>query len=285
MKRNVLGRGLNALIPDGLSGDDAIVSSIRIDAISPNKNQPRAKMNHDSLHELAASIREHGVVQPILVIRAEGGYQIVAGERRWRAAQVAGLKTIPAIIREFTESQLLEVALIENLQREDLNPIDEASAYQKLMELFGFSQETVAKKVGKERSSIANALRLLRLPGIIRELLAERRISVGHAKTLLSLGTEALQHKVVEQILNQNLSVRQSEELVRKVLENKQPVEKISSPADPNRLAAEDKLRRHLGSKVSIRQTGQGGRIEIEFYSEDDLHRIYTLILGKEACS
>jgi len=280
MKRKVLGRGLNALIPENLEELDGGIANIETHLISPNQHQPRTRMDEAALAELAASIRAHGVVQPIVVIRSGGGYQLVAGERRWRAAQMAGLKEIPAVVRDFSESQMLEIALIENIQREDLNPIEEARAYQKLMDHFGLLQEEVAKRVGKERSSIANALRLLRLPGLIQELIAERRLSPGHAKALLTLNAEELQLKAAEDILHQNLSVRQTEELARRLLE-RSPAPASAPPEDPNTEAAEGRLRRQLGTKVRIRRAGAGGRIEIDFYSEEDLHRIYSLIMSE----
>lgn len=279
MKRNVLGRGLNALIPEGLSESNNTVATIDISLISPNRHQPRLKIDDKTLTELTASIREHGVVQPVIVTRSGHSYQLVAGERRWRAARLAGLKTIPALVREFTESQLLEIALIENLQREDLNPIDEAVAYQKLMDSFDMSQEEVAKKVGKDRSSVSNSLRLLRLPTIIRDLLSERQLSVGHAKALLTLSSEASQIEAAEQILHQNLSVRQTEELTRRLSETPVAPARPARQEDANTLAAEDRMRLQLGTKVRIKRSGSGGRIEIDFYSEEDLQRIFSLIV------
>lgn len=281
MKKRVLGRGLDVLIPELSKAKGESYSDIDIDLITPNSYQPRLRIKEEGLQELVASIREHGVVQPILVRRLGTGFQLVAGERRWRAAQMAGLTKIPAVVREIEDERMLELALIENIQREDLNPVEEAQAYQNLIEHLHLNQEQVAKRVGKERSSITNALRLLKLPESIQKFITEGKLTSGHAKALLSLESEAEQMRLAEKIIADGLSVREIEDLTRRP-SRKDNMRPPSPERDPNEVHAEDKLRLHLGTNVKIRRSGRGGRIEIDFYSQEDLQRIYSLIIGGE---
>lgn len=274
-----MGRGLSALLPaNSYQGDDFL--EIDIDRISPNAQQPRTTFREESLEELAQSIRANGVVQPILVRKNGLGYELVAGERRWRAAQRAGLHKIPAVVKDVPDEKLLELALIENIQREELNPIEEANAYQRLMQDFKLRQEDIARQVGKERSSIANMLRLLRLSPDVQQLVEDFRISMGHARAILSLEDETLQRQVAEDIIAKGLSVRETERIVRRLIDG--PPQQTAQPkeADPNLKAAETKLQRTLNTKVRITTGAKGGRIEIDYYSDEDLDRIYHQLMG-----
>lgn len=274
-----MGRGLSALLPaNSYQGDDFL--EIDIDRISPNAQQPRTTFRDESLEELAQSIRANGVVQPILVRKNGLGYELVAGERRWRAAQRAGLHKIPAVVKDIPDEKLLELALIENIQREELNPIEEANAYQRLMQDFKLRQEDIARQVGKERSSIANMLRLLRLSPDVQQLVEDSRISMGHARAILSLEDETLQRQVAENIIAKGLSVRETERIVRRLIDG--PPQPTAQPkeADPNLKAAETKLQRTLNTKVRITTGAKGGRIEIDYYSDEDLDRIYHQLMG-----
>jgi len=282
MTRKALGRGLSALLSDKpLEGEE--LREIDIDLIEPNPEQPRSVFSEEKLDELAQSIKENGLVQPILVRHISNGrYQIVAGERRWRASQRAGLQKIVAVIRSVEDDKLLELALIENIQRQELSPIEEAQAYQRLIVSLGLTQEEVAKRVGKDRSSIANYLRLLKLPEGIQRLLESETISMGHARALLSIGTEDGQSKLASEIAEKKLSVRETERLVQKLVSRKK--EKDFSTAkqnDANIRAAELKLKRYLGTQVKIKLNGGNGKIEIDFGSANELDRIYSLILHK----
>lgn len=279
MTRKALGRGLSALLPaNSYQGDDFL--EIDIDRISPNAQQPRTTFREESLEELAQSIRANGVVQPILVRKHGLGYELVAGERRWRAAQRAGLHKIPAVVKDVPDEKLLELALIENIQREELNPIEEANAYQRLMQDFKLRQEDIARQVGKERSSIANMLRLLRLSPDVQQLVEDSRLSMGHARAILSLEDETLQRQVAEDIIAKGLSVRETERIVRRLIDG--PPQPTAQPkeADPNLKAAETKLQRTLNTKVRITTGAKGGRIEIDYYSDEDLDRIYHQLMG-----
>ncbi len=274
-----MGRGLSALLPaNSYQGDDFL--EIDIDRISPNAQQPRTTFREESLEELAQSIRANGVVQPILVRKHGLGYELVAGERRWRAAQRAGLHKIPAVVKDVPDEKLLELALIENIQREELNPIEEANAYQRLIQDFKLRQEDIARQVGKERSSIANMLRLLRLSPDVQQLVEDSRISMGHARAILSLEDETLQRQVAEDIIAKGLSVRETERIVRRLIDG--PPQPTAQPkeADPNLKAAETKLQRTLNTKVRITTGAKGGRIEIDYYSDEDLDRIYHQLMG-----
>ncbi|HET7697491.1 MAG TPA: ParB/RepB/Spo0J family partition protein [Vicinamibacterales bacterium] len=292
-KRPALGRGLSALIPDTpaaapAAGDRSL--EIDIDLLRPNKFQPRTHMDDERIEDLARSIRANGIIQPIVVRRSPAGgggqpldtgvpYEIVAGERRWRAAQRAGLLKVPVVVREMPEDRLLAVALIENIQREDLNPIEEAVAYRRLSDEFHLTQEQIADAVGKDRSSIANYVRLLRLPQEVRASVSSNALSMGHARALLALADEAAQLRVARDVLSRNLSVRETEALVKKVSAPEAP--RPAKAVDVHTRAAEDKLRLALGTRVRINRKGKGGRIEIEFLSEDELQRIYERLTGE----
>lgn len=276
-QRRALGRGLETLIP---GAERSGVMQIRIEEIVPGTLQPRRSMNDAKLNELAASIRAHGVLLPILLRRDGGRFEVVAGERRLRAARIAGLDTVPALVKELSSHQALEVALVENLQREDLNPIEQAEAYLKLQDEFGLTQEEVARRVGRDRSSVANALRLLKLPKPIQTDLIDGVLSEGHARALLGLERPADQIGVRDETIRRGLSVRATEALVRRL---KQPDASRRRPTtnEPAILVAEDALRQALGTKVQISRKGKGGKIEVEFYSMDDLDRIYERICGR----
>src|SRR5574337_1196968 len=278
-QRRALGRGLEALIPGAdLSG----ARQVRIEEIAPGTLQPRRSMNASKLNELAASIKAHGVLLPILLRRDGWRLEVVAGERRLRAARMAGLDAVPALVKEFSSSQALEVALVENLQREDLNPIEQAEAYLRLQDEFGLSQEEVARRVGRDRSSVANALRLLKLPKQIQADLVEGALSEGHARALLGLERGADQIRARNEAIRRGLSVRATEALVRR-LKQVGSRERRPAASEPAILAAEDALRQALGTKVHIYKRGKGGTIEVEFYSTDDLDRIYERICGPNA--
>lgn len=280
MNRKALGRGLGAL----LSSDQSIdlgpePAEVDIDAVVPGPMQPRTHFDEGSLEGLADSIRTHGVVQPLLVRRQGDRFELIAGERRWRAARLAGLTKVPIVVKDVPDRDLLEIALIENIQRENLNPIEEAQAYQRLIETVGLTQEALAARVGRDRSYITNYLRLLKLPEDLQKLVIEGRLSTGHARTLLGLSHVDLQRKIARQVIDGALSVRATEHLVRKAVDGSPA--KTASAVDPNIRAAETKLRRALGTQVRIVQLrGEGqGKVEISFYSNQDLDRIYNLLL------
>jgi ParB family transcriptional regulator, chromosome partitioning protein len=274
-KRPALGRGLSALIPDAPVAPERTLD-VDIDLIRPNRFQPRTTMDDGRLEDLARSIRANGVIQPIVVRRADDGYEIIAGERRWRASQRAGLLKIPVVVREIPEDRLLAVALIENVQREDLNPIEEAHAYHQLAEEFHLTQEQIAESVGKDRSSIANYVRLLKLPHEVRESVASGGLSMGHARALAGIADEASLLRLARDVIAKQLSVRETEALIRKT--TAPPAEKTESPKDVHTRAAEEQLRFALGTRVRIVRKGKAGRIEVDFTSEDELQRIYELL-------
>jgi len=282
-KRPALGRGLSALIPDtpapAAPAQAERTLDVDSDLLRPNKFQPRTQMDDERIDDLARSIRANGIIQPILVRKVEQGYEIIAGERRWRAAQRAGLHRVPVVVRDIPEDRLLAVALIENVQREDLNPIEEAHAYRRLADEFHLTQEQIADAVGKDRSSIANIVRLLRLPQEVRGNVASNALSMGHARAILALADEAAQLRLARDVIARSLSVRETEALVKKAAapEEKKPQKKI----DVHTRAAEDKLRMSLGTRVRINRKGKGGRIEIEFVNEDELHRLYERLTGE----
>ena len=278
-----LGRGLGALIPQR-GGGHASAIEIAISRISPNPYQPRKRFNPEDLASLRASIAAHGVLQPILVSETATGYQLVAGERRLRAAQAAGLDRIPAVIRQLVDRDTLELALVENLQRADLDPIETADAYRQLINRFGFTQDDVATRVGKARSTVTNTLRLLDLAPEIQSAVADGRLSEGHGRALGGLPTE-LQTRVLDSVVGQELSVRQTEELVRRLREPKPTPEAAPSArqADPELERVEEELRRALGTKVSLARSRRGGRIVIEYYSDEDLNRLYERLTGGTA--
>ena len=280
MNRKALGRGLGALLGSDQTvsvGQDAL--EIDLDLIDPSPEQPRTRFDDGALERLAVSITEHGVVQPVLVRRRGNRYELIAGERRWRAAQKAGLSKIPVVVKEVADQDLLEIALTENVQREDLNPIEEAQAYQKLIEKVGLTQEALAARFGRDRSYITNYLRLLRLPDDVQRLVEEGRLSTGHARTVLGLPHPDQQRRVARHVIEKGLSVRATEALVKKSVEPRQEraAGKTPTSGDPNVRAAETKLRRALGTQVRILQgTYDGpGRIEIAFFNNQDLDRVY----------
>jgi len=280
-QRKALGRGLSALLgtPD-LETDP--LRDIDIDRILPNSHQPRKNFDEDSLNELANSIKEHGVVQPIVVRPLEDGFfQLIAGERRWRASQRAGLDRIPAVIRQAGEDAALELALIENLQREDLNPMEEAQAYERLIAEFGITQEEVARRVGKNRATIANMLRLLRLPVEVQQWLRENRLTTGHAKALLSLSDLDAILDSAKRIIQGNYSVRQAENLVSRYANRSSEQDHSNGSAfvDPNVKAAIHALEQALGTKVTVQESGGKGRIELHFYSFEEMNRLYEGLL------
>ncbi len=274
-KRPALGRGLSALIPDAPAAPAPSDRGLEvdIDLLRPNKFQPRTHMDDGRIEELSRSIRSNGVIQPIVVRKAGTGYEIVAGERRWRASQRAGLLKVPIVVRDIPDERLLAAALIENIQREDLNPIEEAHAYRRLADEFSLTQEQIAEAVGKDQSSIANYVRLLRLPDEIREYVAGGTLSMGHARALLSLPDHTAQLHTGRLIVERKLSVRETEALVKRTLDP--PPAKTEPVQDVHTRAAEEKLRFALGTRVRIARKGKGGRIEIEFGNENELNRIY----------
>jgi ParB family chromosome partitioning protein len=277
-----LGRGLGALIPRG--GGHASAVEILISRISPNPYQPRKRFSPEDLASLRASIAEHGVLQPILVSETATGYQLVAGERRLRAAQAAGLDRIPAVIRQLVDRDQLELALVENLQRADLDPIETADAYQQLIKRFGLSQDDVANRVGRARSTVANTIRLLELAPEVQGAIADGRLSEGHGRALGGLPAEH-QSRVLDSVVGQDLSVRQTEELVRRLREPK-PAPDEAAPVrktDPDLERVEEDLRRALGTKVSLARSRRGGRIVIEYYSDEELGRLYERLTGGTA--
>ncbi|MCI0576581.1 MAG: ParB/RepB/Spo0J family partition protein [Chloroflexi bacterium] len=286
-KKRGLGKGLGALIPGGddselPAGRDSGLQMAPVGAISPNPRQPRSHLDQAALAELADSIREHGVIQPLLVNRAAGGrYTLIAGERRWRAAQQAGLAEVPVLIKEATPQAMLELALIENIQRADLNPLEEALAYRQLLDEFGLTQEEVARQVGKGRSTIANQVRLLDLPPNIQQALTDGEISGAHARSLLPLPTPEAQTAVMNSIIKQGLSVRQVEAIVKKMVEGEKPRPRPAHKPAVEVAALEAQFRQSLGTRVNVHKGPQGGRVIIYFYSDEELQAIYDAIVGE----
>jgi len=275
VQRRGLGKGLGALLTE-MEGTKTL-QEIPIASISPNPFQPRKRMDEAALRELAASFRQTGVLQPVLVRPQGDGYQLIAGERRWRAAQIAGLERIPAVVREATNAETLELALVENLLREDLNPMEEAEAYQRLLTEFQWSQEELAQRVGRDRSTVANALRLLRLPAPVQEDLREGRLTMGHARALLGISSAGDQMRLREQILAEGWSVRSTEHMIRRTRRG----QKRPSPGrQPEVSAIEERLQEVLGAKVRITGRPERGRIEIYYASGEELDEIYRKISG-----
>lgn len=279
VQRRALGKGLSALIP-GAEGAGASALEIPLAELESNPLQPRRRFEPTALEELAATIRTHGVLTPVVVRRAAHGYQVVAGERRVRAARLAGLTRIPAIVKEASNAQALEMALVENLQREDLNPLEAAEAYRRLVEDFGLTQEDVAGRLGRDRSSVANALRLLRLPRRLREDLAAGILSEGHARALLGLEKAADQLRARDLVVKRGLTVRATEALIRRLRRGTAGPGGRPRTGDPNLQALEDQLRVALGTKVRIVGNGKRGTLEISFFSDEDLTRLVELIAG-----
>lgn len=284
MNKRPLGRGLSALIStDSPQAGSDEIRDIETDLIRPGNQQPRTNFDPTKLEELAQSIRTSGIIQPLLVRPRGGLFELVAGERRWRAAQLAGLVRVPAIIREIADDNLLELALIENIQRQELTPIEEANAYKRLIDSLNLTQEQVAQRVGRDRSFISNYLRILKLPSEIQLLLESEKLSFGHARALLGLADLILQRRYAQKIVKHNWSVRETERRIKHASrDQQQPATQIPKQLDPNVRAAEAKLRRHLGTQVQIvpGKTGSAGRIEIEYYSALDLDRLYSLIIS-----
>ncbi|MGI9952440.1 ParB/RepB/Spo0J family partition protein [Moorellaceae bacterium AZ2] len=286
MAKRGLGRGLSALLPEKVeNGGD--IQHLSVDSIVAGRHQPRDDFDQEKLEELAASIRQHGVIQPVVVRPLGNGlYELVAGERRWRACRLAGIKDIPAVVRELSEREMAEVALIENLQREDLNPLEEARAYQSLITQYGLTQEEVAARVGKSRPVIANALRLLQLPLAVQEMLRRGEITAGHARGLLAVEDEDAQVELAARIAREKLSVRQVEELARKFqakgTKKREAFgkQRITGQGDWSLAEVEEVLEERLGTLVKVRRLPRGGRIEIYYYSEEELNRLVEELQG-----
>lgn len=285
MKRQALGKGLSSLIPEPVVKQDIGFVLLDLDRIQPNPYQPRSEFT--DLDRLAVSIRDNGLIQPV-VVRQEGNrYCLIAGERRWRAAQLAGVRQIPAVIRKVSDDRLLELALIENIQRKELNPVEEGRAYEVLLGSMKLSQAEIAKRVGRDRSSIANSLRILKLPDSVLGMVREGSLSAGHAKVIVAIPDAETQIKVANEVTRNILSVRETEKRVAAILkrgegQSRGPSTKSGSPVDPNVKAAESRLSRALATKVRIVKNGARGRVEIEFYSEEELDRLYNLLLLAE---
>jgi ParB family chromosome partitioning protein len=284
-KRKALGRGLGSLIPDSGQAEDPQRGLIMVplEAISPNPHQPRSKVDQDKLEELAASIRQHGLIQPLIVTEISAGqYSLIAGERRWRAATIAGLRELPVVVKEASPQEMLELAIIENVQRDDLNAIEEAVAYQQLIDEFGMTQEDVAKRVGKSRPTVANLVRLLNLGPDIQSAVVDGHISGAHARALLPLPTPEAQTAVMQTIVKNELSVRQVEALVKKFVTR--PKAKPRKPARlaPETVALADEISQSLGTKVDIQQGAKGGKLVIHYYSDEELQAIFEAIVGDQ---
>ena len=298
-----LGRGLSNLIPTDDTIEDVstktskqtkassavktevvkkVEQTLNINRIEPNKNQPRKEFNEDALQELADSIKQFGVIEPLVVVKRKGYYELIAGERRWRAARLAGLKEVPVVIKDYDDQQIVEIALIENIQREDLNPIEEAHAYERLIQEFNLTQDEVAERVSKSRTTVTNALRLLKLTEKVQQMLIDDMLSTGHVRALITIADPQLQYETAMYIFDKKLSVRETESYVKKLL-NKKPKDKPAEKEDPELSflykALENRLKESLGTKTTIKaKTKDSGKIEIEYYSQEDLERITQLL-------
>ena len=299
VKRSGLGKGLDSLIPDKAVNKSATTGKkeeksekkvnesgeqlIPINQVEPNREQPRKEFDEDALLELADSIKQYGILQPLIVQKRKDYYEIIAGERRWRAAKKAGLKEVPVIIREYTDQQVVEISLIENIQRENLNPIEEAMAFKKLLEEFNLKQDEVAERVSKSRTAVTNSMRLLKLSEKVQQMIVDEMITTGHARALLALDDEEQQYILANKIFDEKLSVRETEKLV-KALKNPKREDTTKEVEDKNRFIyadIEDKMKSVIGTKVNIHQKKSGkGKIEIEYYSQDELERIFELIMS-----
>jgi len=280
LKRPALGRGLGALIPGGSPSERKGVINLGIEEIRPNRHQPRRHFDQTHIEELAESIKSKGVLLPLIVRRANDGYVLVAGERRWRAAQRAGLRELPVMVREVSEKEAFELALIENIQREDLNPVEEAEAYKRLIEEHGLTQEELAARVGKDRSTVANALRLLRLPDAIKEAIVSGQLSMGHARALLAISEESDLRRAAEKVIKEQLSVRAVEALVQRLKSRREPKEKGAEKSSAQVRHLIEKLQRKLGAKVALHDDGGSGTLEIRYQSLAELDRILAAILS-----
>ena len=285
-KRMALGKGLGALLPEFGQSEPKTLLYCGIEEIIPNRSQPRKHFDESKLQELAESIKEKGILEPLIVRRTDQGYELIVGERRWRAAQKAGLKEVPVIVKEVEGREVLEISLIENLQREDLNPIEAAEAFKHLIEEFNLSQEDLSKRIGKDRTTITNTLRLLKLPLEVRNQLLQNRITSGHARAILSLESKEKQKELCALIIKKGLSVREAESIAKRWAEKpKKSITPVKPKGDlESQLSSlQDSMRKYLGTKVHITQKGKRGKIEIEYYSHEDLERIVEAILGKTA--
>ena len=281
LKRPALGRGLGALIPGGSPSERRGVMNLGIEEIRPNRTQPRRHFDEVHIEELAESIRSKGVLLPLIVRRETEGYVLVAGERRWRAAQKAGLRELPVMVREVTEKEAFEIALIENIQREDLNPIEEAEAYKRLIEEHGLTQEELAARVGKDRSTVANALRLLRLPEVIKQAIVAGQLSMGHARALLAIADEGDLRKAAARVMAENLSVRAAEALVQRLKSKRLPRKAREGQGGAQVRHLVEKLQRKLGVRVQLKDAGGSGTLEIRYGSLQELDRVLAAILGE----
>ena len=289
VKKGGLGKGLDSLIPNKQPAKETKTAAkqpaakqpyemVSIELVTPNPDQPRKQFTKDSLKELTASVKAHGIIQPLIVTKRDGTYVIIAGERRYRAAKQAGLKKIPVIWKDYDEKEVLEISLIENIQREDLNPIEEAQAYRRLIDEFGLKQDEIAKRVSKSRSAVTNSMRLLKLSPEVAKMLKKGQISAGHARALLPLTDPEAQLMAAKEAADGDLSVRQTEMLVKRLLSPKKPEKKKESPDTVLYGELEEQMRRALGTKVAIRQNGSKGKIEISYANAQELDRIYELI-------
>ncbi len=282
-RKTGLGKGLESLIPtaheEEMEGELGVLE-VRLTAISPNPHQPRGSIRDQDLLELAASIEEHGVIQPLVVTETIDGYQLIAGERRWRAARLAGLSRVPILVKDVAPSQMLELALVENLQRSDLNPLEEAMAFHQLVDEFKLTQKEVAQRVGKSRTAVSNTLRLLSAARPVQQALLDERISEGHARALLGLETAAAQEGALQTVLRRGLNVRQTEKLVRRRL-GREEKRKLSQRTSPETRELESRFREALSTKVTLKRQGEGGRLVVYFYSEEELGALYDRIVGE----
>ena len=279
-----LGKGLDSLIPAADAEEAEArqgIFMVPLAAISPNPHQPRSPIREQDLQELAASIEEHGIIQPLVVTEVADGYQLIAGERRWRAARLAGLAKVPVLVKDVAPREMLELALVENLQRSDLNPLEEAMAFKQLAGSFGLTQEQIAQRVGKSRTAVSNTLRLLKAARAVREALLEEEISEGHARALLGLERDEAQKAALKTVLRRGLNVRQTEELVRRLLGREREQKRSRRAPSPAMQELESKFREALSTKVSLKRRGQGGRLVIYFYSEEELAALHDHIVGE----
>lgn len=281
-KKFGLGKGLGALIPEEINEDTPSknnLNELSIDLIKPNSGQPRKKFDEEAIIQLSQSIKEHGLIQPIIVTNDNNVYTIVAGERRWRAAKLAGLKNVPVVIMDLSDKEVLEISLIENIQRQDLNPIEESKAYKKLIEDFKLTQEELSNRIGRSRTAIANCLRLLNLDERVQDYLIDSVISEGHGRAILALSDKELQYKVSQTIIDENLSVRETEKIIRELLNSKVRKDKKTNKSDnPYYTDVKNRLEELFGTKVYLNSKKNKGKIEIEYYSEEDLQRILDIL-------
>lgn len=278
-----LGKGLQAFFPDDLNEKEEVIEEIKLKDLRPNPYQPRKNFSEEAMDELVESIKQHGILQPIIARKSIKGYEIVVGERRFRAAKKAGLKTVPVIVKDFSDERMMELAVIENLQREDLNPIEEATAYDKLLQHLNITQEELANRLGKSRPHIANHIRLLQLPKDVQLLIADGKLSMGHGRALLGLKKKEKMPALVEKVLREKMNVRELEKLVQQLNEKNvsRETKKKKTALPPYIKEREESLRHRFGTSVTIKKGKKKGKIEIEFFSDDDLERILTILEGE----